>query len=197
MTDDMDPIGGLPRTPHIREFEETNEMRHTKQPRETAHRSSVGRAAAAAVALATLSASVFAVSTAGASTSQLAKKVVISTEKTKKFGTILVSGKTLYTLRPSKTTCAAACWKIWPQLLLPKGVTKATAGAGVSAAKLGTVKVAGGALQVTYSGKALYWFIGDKSPGQVNGNVTDTWGKWSDFATVKPKTSSGSGGTAF
>jgi predicted lipoprotein with Yx(FWY)xxD motif len=197
MTDDVDPIGGLPRTSHIRAFEETNEMEHMKQPRETTHRPSVGRATAAAFAVATLSTSFFAVSTASATTSQLAKKVVISAEKTKKFGTILVSGKTLYTLKPSKTVCSAKCWTIWPELLLPKGVTKATAGAGVSAAKLGTVKGAGGALQVTYSGKALYWFIGDKAPGQVNGNVTDTWGKWSDFATVKPKTSSGSGGTAF
>jgi predicted lipoprotein with Yx(FWY)xxD motif len=172
-------------------------MEPTKQPRETTHRPSVGRAAAAAFAVATLSTSFFAVGTAGATTSQLAKKVVVSAEKTKKFGTILVSGKTLYTLKPSKTVCAAQCWTIWPELLLPKGVTKATAGPGVDAAKLGTVKGAGGALQVTYSGKALYWFIGDKAPGQVNGNVTDTWGKWSDFATVKPKTSSGSGGTAF
>ena len=68
----------------------------------------------------------------------------------------------------------------------------------MSAAKLGTVKVAGGALQVTYSGKALYWFIGDKAPGQVNGNVTDTWGKWSDVATVKPATTpTSTGGVAF
>ena len=48
-------------------------------------------------------------------------------------------------------------------------MNKATAGTGVSAAKLGTIKVAGGALQVTYSGKALYWFFGDKAAGQVKG----------------------------
>jgi predicted lipoprotein with Yx(FWY)xxD motif len=59
------------------------------------------------------------------------------------------------------------------------------------------VKGAGGALQVTYSGKALYWFIGDKAPGQVNGNVTDTWGTWSDVATVKPASNPGTGGVAF
>ena len=41
------------------------------------------------------------------------------------------------------------------------------------------MKRSGGTLQVTYSGKPLYWFSGDNAAGQVNGNVTDTWGKWS------------------
>ena len=31
----------------------------------------------------------------------------ISTSKSAKFGTVLVSGKTLYTLKPSKTACTA------------------------------------------------------------------------------------------
>jgi predicted lipoprotein with Yx(FWY)xxD motif len=35
----------------------------------------------------------------------------------------------------------------------------------------------GGVRQVTYSGKALYWFTYDTAAGQVNGNgVKDTWG---------------------
>jgi hypothetical protein len=90
-------------------------------------------------------------------------------------------------------------------LLLPKGVTSATAGKGVSAAKLGTVVRSGGALQVTYAGKPLYWYVLDTAPGQVKGNVTDTWGKWSDVATIKPAggvhttttTSPGGGGVGF
>jgi predicted lipoprotein with Yx(FWY)xxD motif len=65
--------------------------------------------------------------------------------------------------------------KIWPELLLPKGVTKATAGHGVNAAKLGTVTRTGGGLQVTYAGKPLYWFYKDTAAGQVNGVSTDTW----------------------
>lgn len=115
-----------------------------------------------------------------------AKSVVISTLKSAKFGTILVSGKTLYTLKPSKSSCTAKCQKFWIEVLLPKGVTSATAGAGVSAAKLGTTTGAGGALQVTYGGKALFWFSKDKV-GKVTGNVTDTWGKWADVVLVKPK----------
>jgi predicted lipoprotein with Yx(FWY)xxD motif len=107
-----------------------------------------------------------------------AKRIEISTFKSAKFGTVLSDGRTLYTLKPSATACTSACHKIWIEVLLPKGVTRATAGAGVSGAELGTIKVAGG-LQVTYGGKALFWFFEDKTAGQVKGNVTDTWGKWS------------------
>ena len=114
------------------------------------------------------------------------KSVIISTLKSARYGTILVSGRTLYTLQPNNVSCTATCHKFWIEVLLPKGVTKATAGPGVNAAKLGTIKVSGGALQVTYGGKALFWFFKDKGPGQVTGNVTDTWGKWVDVVLVKP-----------
>ncbi len=163
-------------------------MEQSKQHRNTSHRAPVGQMAAAVFALGGLAASLLPAGTAAASTvhpaTTAAKSVVISALKTKKYGTILVDGNTLYSLKPSKLACGTTCQKYWPPVLLPKGVSKATAGAGVSAAKLGTKKVAGGALQVTYSGLALYWFVGDKAHGQVNGNVTDTWGKWSDVATV-------------
>ena len=73
----------------------------------------------------------------------------------------------------------------------------------MSAAKLGTAPAADGALQVTYSGKPLYWFSKDKAPGQVHGNVTDKWGKWATVVTVKGSgsgsgnTNAGTGGTSF
>jgi hypothetical protein len=62
-----------------------------------------------------------------------------------------------------------------------------------------------GGLQVTYAGKALFWFFKDKAPGQVNGNnVKDQWGTWTVVTTVKPKSSGGttttspsSGGVSF
>jgi predicted lipoprotein with Yx(FWY)xxD motif len=113
------------------------------------------------------------------------KGVVISTVTSAKFGTVLNDGRTLYTLKPDATKCATTCHKYWIQVLLPKGDTKATAGVGVNAAKLGTTKVAGGR-QVTYGGKALFWFFEDKSPGQVKGNGTDAWGKWSAVVLAKP-----------
>ncbi len=166
-------------------------MQQVEQDRASTHKVSLGRMASALVALGGLSGLVVADGTAGAATS-----VVVSTTKNAKLGTILVSGKTVYTLKASKTPCSTQCLKIWPALMLPKGVTKATAGTGVSAPKLGTVKRSGGALQVTYSGKPLYFFIGDTAAGQVHGNITDTWGKWSDVVTVKsaqPSSSSSSG----
>ena len=118
---------------------------------------------------------------AGSAAAAPTKGVVISAAQSGRFGTILVGGTTLYTLKPSQTACTAECLRIWPPLLLPQGVGSATAGPGVNASKLGTMAI-GGRLQVTYSGQALYWFSGDKAPGQVNGNVTDIWGKWSVVA---------------
>jgi predicted lipoprotein with Yx(FWY)xxD motif len=182
------------RTSHIRADEETNDMEHTNDHRGPIRRVPVGRIAAAALALGGLSAgglfaSLFVAGTAGAMTSH----VVIATAENATLGTILVSGTSLYTLKPSKTGCAAACVKIWPEVLLPRGVKKATAGTGVNARKLGTVRRAHGARQVTYAGKALYWYTGDTAPGQVNGNLTDSWGTWSVATAGAANATSGSG----
>ena len=118
--------------------------------------------------------------------SQSAKSVVVSTAQSSAHGTILASGNTLYTLKsPSQTPCTAACLKIWPALLLPAGATAAVAGSGVDATKLGTT-ASGSALQVTYDGQPLYYFSEDTAPGQVNGNVTDVWGTWSDVVIAAP-----------
>ena len=169
----------------------------------SAHGGTPARVAAALLVAGGLGAT-FGVTAASGSVHSHAKSVVISTLKSSKYGTILVDGKTLYTLKANSVSCTSACHKFWLEVLLPKGVKAAVAGPGVNAAMLGTVKVAGGALQVTYGGKALFWFSKDKSAGQVTGNVTDTWGKWADIVLVKPKgkpttttTVSGGGGVGF
>jgi predicted lipoprotein with Yx(FWY)xxD motif len=177
----------------VRRIEEMSDMNGTKQAIEAmgSRRVPLLRMASAVLAAGGLSAAVLAADTAGAATSS-----VVSTTKTSKYGTILVSGKTVYTLKASSVACGSGCLKIWPEVLLPKGVTMATAGSGVNAASLGTVAGTGGALQVTYGGKPLYWFFKDTRPGQVGGNITDKWGKWSVVVTVRPAHgSSGSGGT--
>jgi predicted lipoprotein with Yx(FWY)xxD motif len=166
-------------------------MELTRQYRAIVRRAPAARITAATVAVFCLFALVFAPDTARAASSHATKSIVISTTKNSTLGTILVSRTTLYTLKPSGTACAAKCLKLWPEVLLPKGVTKATAGSGISAAKLGTVKRVGGALQVTYAGEPLYWFSKDTAAGQVNGNVTDTWGKWSVVVTKKASTGGG------
>jgi predicted lipoprotein with Yx(FWY)xxD motif len=179
-------------------------MKRTGGQRAPMWRASFGRIAASALAVGGLSALALVPSAATAATSPTTASV-ISTAKNSKLGTILVSGNTVYALKASKTACTAKCLKVWPPVLLPQGVTTATAGAGVDASKLGTVAAANGALQITYAGKALYWFAKDKAPGQVKGNVTDKWGKWYTIVTVKASsgskapstTNAGTGGNGF
>ena len=178
-------------------------MQKNRQNRQSAHKAALARWVGAILAVGGISLAVVASSEAGA-----ASGVTVSTAKNAKIGTILVSGKTLYTLKPSSTACTAACLKVWPALVLPTGVTKAKAGSGVSASKLGTVKH-NGVVQVTYGGKPLYFFVGDTAKGQVNGVVSDTWGKWSAVVTKKSassgsssnsgsgNSSAGGGGAAF
>jgi predicted lipoprotein with Yx(FWY)xxD motif len=177
-------------------------MERTSRHRKSTWRTSAGRIVAVAVAIGGLSVLAFAPSVAGAATTPTTASV-IDTAKSSKLGTILVAGNTVYTLKPSKTACDAACLKIWRPVLLPDGVMTATAGTGVDDTKLGTVTTADGALQITYAGKPLYWFSKDKAPGQVKGNLTDKWGKWATVATKKASGSTGggsnagTGGTAF
>jgi predicted lipoprotein with Yx(FWY)xxD motif len=173
-----------------------------RQPTQTTKGIGIGSMAATALALGGLSLSAVAAAPAGAETGRLAKSVVVKTVNVANVGTVLASGKTLYTLKPSSTPCTAACLKIWPEFVLPQGVKKATAGSGVSSSKLGTVTRAHGVRQVTFGGKPLYWFVNDTGPGQVHGNITDTWGTWTAVVTAKAKSSgtaptAGSGGTAF
>ena len=161
------------------------------------------RIAAVALAAAGWSAVAFVPATAGAASGHASNALVISAVNTTSVGTVLDNRTTLYTLKPSSTACAAACLKTWPEVLLPKGVTRATAGSGVVASKLGTIARAGGLFQVTYGGKPLYRFFKDKAPGQVKGDTTDKWGKWTAVVTAKgaggvtTTTSPGGGGVGF
>jgi predicted lipoprotein with Yx(FWY)xxD motif len=155
----------------------------TRGAYESSWGTSLGRVAVAVLALSAAVALGVAPSTAGAATSLRSARVV-STAQNSKLGTILVAGDTVYTLKPSKTACAAKCLKVWPPVLLPRGVTTVTAGMGVDASKLGTAAAAHGARQISYSGKRLYWFAKDTSPGQVHGIMKNKWGKWSTVAVA-------------
>ena len=78
-------------------------MTQGTQDQISTHKVPIGRLAGAAVALGGLSGLVLAEGAAGAATN-----VVVSTTKNAKLGTILVSGKTVYTLKASKTPCSTA-----------------------------------------------------------------------------------------
>jgi predicted lipoprotein with Yx(FWY)xxD motif len=76
-------------------------------------------------------------------------------------------GLTLYAFvpdTPATSKCTGSCANYWPPLT---GTPKA--GQSVTG-KLGTIKRAGGAAQVTYNGHPLYTYAGDSRPGQANGN---------------------------
>jgi predicted lipoprotein with Yx(FWY)xxD motif len=147
--------------------EETTAM-GLKKRHQDASRRLLPRATAVALTLGGLTSTVVAAS-AGALPPR-GKSLVISTTANPRYGTILVSGTAVYTLKAaSKVACGSRCRRVWPEVLLPKGVKRARAGKGTDATKLGTVKRKDGARQVTYAGKALYWFHEDNGPGRSMG----------------------------
>jgi predicted lipoprotein with Yx(FWY)xxD motif len=137
-----------------------------------------------------------------ATKSTSAKNGTVKAAKVGKFGTVLVAsnGMTLYRYTPDKknvSVCSGACASYWPPLLV-KGTAKPTVGSGASASLLGTTMRSGGAEQVTYAGFPLYYYAGDKKPGQANGQGFEkTWYVVSATgALVKHAVAaSGSGGT--
>lgn len=86
-------------------------------------------------------------------------------------------GMTLYLFQPDppgRSSCVDACAQFWPPLLgLP------TAGAGLSARDLSTTTRDDGSRQVVYRGHPLYYYAGDKKPGQITGQgVNANGGLW-------------------
>jgi predicted lipoprotein with Yx(FWY)xxD motif len=153
------------------------------------------------------------VGVAMAASSSSTATATVKTVKSKTYGTILVSakGRTLYRYtidRRNSNRCSsnAVCNKYWPPLLVKAGV-KPTAGVGVKAAKLGTIKAKNGMRQVTYAGWPLYTFSGDSAAGQLKGQafekqwyVVNTNGALVKSAVATPTptpTTTTSGGTAW
>ena len=93
-------------------------------------------------------------------------------------GTLIVAasnGMTLYNFtqdvaNSGTSACTGGCIAKWPPLTVPAGTT-ATGGPGVTG-KIGTITRPDGTLQVTYNGLPLYFFSGDKAPGDSNGIYT-------------------------
>jgi predicted lipoprotein with Yx(FWY)xxD motif len=136
------------------------------------------------------------VAMAMAATSSGASSGTVKTAHSSKFGTLLVSssGMTLYHYTPDSLKaikCTAACASFWPPLTVAAG-TKPKAGAGLSAAKLSTVKRPDGKIQVTYNGLTLYRYSADKTAGQVNGEGFQS--KWFAVSSAGKLVKSGSGG---
>jgi predicted lipoprotein with Yx(FWY)xxD motif len=85
---------------------------------------------------------------------------------------LIANGRALYMYPPDHrraVTCTAkrACAAAWPPLFIPSG-ERVRAGAGVSASLIGSVRGDGGTV-ATYNKWPLYFYIGDRKPGQVSG----------------------------
>jgi predicted lipoprotein with Yx(FWY)xxD motif len=93
-------------------------------------------------------------------------------------GQLLVdsSGRTLYEFDKDKGTtssCYGACAEGWPPLIT---AGEPHASNGADGTMLGTTKRKDGSEQVTYNGRPLYTFVGDKGPGEANGNDVEAFG---------------------
>lgn len=87
-------------------------------------------------------------------------------------GKILVNGSgfTLFEFtrdHKHKDSCVtiSGCDEVWPPFTV---TVTPTAGPGVTAKKLSTTTLPGGAKQVTYGGHPLYLYVGDKGPQETS-----------------------------
>jgi predicted lipoprotein with Yx(FWY)xxD motif len=98
-----------------------------------------------------------------------------------RYGRVLFDGggRVLYTFardRGTASTCYGPCAAAWPPFTVNR---VPTAGAGVSSRLVGTTRRGDGSLQVTYAGHPLYYYTGDKKPGQILcQNVSSFGGLW-------------------
>ena len=144
-------------------------------------------AACSGAATATPAASTSAASApAAASGAPAAGGPVIMTATVGTQGTLVVAsanGMTVYTFtkdvaNSGTSACTGGCLTKWPAVTVPAGST--AAGASSVTGKIGTItRTDDGTLQVTYNGLPLYFYSGDKTPG-------DSKGIYTNWVAVKP-----------
>jgi predicted lipoprotein with Yx(FWY)xxD motif len=125
---------------------------------------------------------------AGVGTALAVGGPILKVSHNSRLGAIVVDAKgmTLYhlTSEHGKLACTGTCASFWPPVLWA-GKGKPPLGAGLNAAKLGTIKRPNGALQVTYNKLPLYRYTQDKKAGQTNGEgVDDSPGTWYAVSTA-------------
>ncbi len=103
------------------------------------------------------------------------------TVRASRYGRVLVAGRgrALYHFTRERTTrprCYGACAEAWPPFLTDG---RPSARRGARASLLGTVRRRDGNRQVTYRGRSLYYYVGDRRPGQILcQNVLEFGGRW-------------------
>ncbi len=94
------------------------------------------------------------------------------------FGRVLfdANGQVVYVFeqdRRNRSNCTSAeCVEAWPPVLTEE---RPSAGAGVDARRLGTIRRGDGRLQVTYNGRPLY-FYEHEEPGEIKCHNVDLHG---------------------
>lgn len=97
------------------------------------------------------------------------------------YGRVLFDGRGFavygFTADPKgHSVCTGACATAWPPYLV-SGTLRP--GRGVSKALLGTIRRPDGKRQLTYAGRSLYFYVGDRKPGQILCHgVTEFGGDW-------------------
>jgi len=86
-----------------------------------------------------------------------------------------IKGMTLYFFKkdaPGKSACEGECVAKWPVYFVETVAAKD----GLDAGSFGTITRGDGKKQTTYKGMPLYFFAGDKAPGDTNGQgIKDVW----------------------
>ena len=111
----------------------------------------------------------------------------VAVEQSDKHGAYLADadGRALYMFTADKqgadgaqaaSNCYDACAEAWPPLLTDG---EPQAAEQVDASMLGTIERQGGAMQVTYNGWPLYYYVRDQGPGEATGqDVHGFGGEW-------------------
>ena len=141
------------------------------------------RTLALAVTLAALLATAALAPVGSAATTDLRGRFATVSAHGSDYGRILFDGRgaALYAFTSDpvargRSTCAGACASAWPPLLT---ATMPRAGSGVARSLLGTLRRSDGSRQVTYAGRPLYTYVGDRRPYQVLcQDVTEFGGVW-------------------
>ncbi|MDH7453477.1 hypothetical protein QF205_10425 [Luteimonas composti] len=90
------------------------------------------------------------------------------------------SGAALYYLEGNTdgSKCDDACQQVWPPVMLGSGDAP-VAGPGLQQPAVATLQTPSGAHHVTYHGKPLYRYAGDRGARTTTGHdVQDDWGHW-------------------
>jgi predicted lipoprotein with Yx(FWY)xxD motif len=104
------------------------------------------------------------------------------TVRSTRFGSILFDGRgrALYAFtrdpRGGRSQCYGACARKWPVYF---AAGRPLAGKGVTRSLISTARRRDGRRQITYNGRPLYYYSGDKSPGEILcQNVDEFRGTW-------------------